>query len=141
LLILAEMTSKGSLAVGEDTRASVAIARRFPEFVIGFVATRSLADVEPASDNEPEKNAGDKQEDTKAGDKKEDFVVFTTGVNMSTTGDALGQQYNTPRKAVMGGADFIISGRGIYQAENAVEAAMRYKKEGWAAYLERTGQQ
>lgn len=48
--------------------------------------------------------------------------------------------YNTPRKAVMGGADFIISGRGIYKAENAVEAALKYKKEGWEAYMERTGQ-
>jgi len=124
MLILAEMTSKGSLAVGEYTRASVEIARQFPEFVIGFVATKSLADVEP------EKKSSD----------KEDFVVFTTGVNMSTKGDALGQQYNTPRKAVMGGADFIISGRGIYKAENAVEAALNYKKEGWEAYLERTGQ-
>jgi len=40
----------------------------------------------------------------------------------------------------MGGADFIISGRGIYKAENAVEAALKYKKEGWEAYMERTGQ-
>lgn len=124
LLILAEMTSKGSLATGEYTRSSVEIARRFPEFVIGFVTTKSLSHVEPE----------------KKSSEKEDFVVFTTGVNMSTKGDALGQQYNTPRKAVMGGADFIIAGRGIYKAEDPMEAAKRYKREGWEAYLERTGQ-
>lgn len=124
MLILAEMTSKGSLATGEYTRASVEVARRFPKFVIGFVTTKSLSHIEP------EKKASE----------TEDFVVFTTGVNMSTKGDALGQQYNTPRKAVMGGADFIISGRGVYAADDRVEAAMRYKKEGWEAYLERAGQ-
>lgn len=124
MLILAEMTSKGSLATGEYTRASVEVARRFPKFVIGFVSTRSLSHVEPE----------------KKGDEKEDFVLFTTGVNMSTKGDKLGQQYNTPRKAVIGGADFIISGRGVYAAEDRVEAAVRYKTEGWDAYLERTGQ-
>jgi len=134
MLILAEMTSKGSLATGAYTAASVAIARQFPGFVIGFVATRGLGDVVV----EEEKYAAPSSE--------EDFLIFTTGVNMSSTGDALGQQYNTPRKAVLGGADFIISGRGIYKAgdgspKQVEEAALRYKKEGWETYLERTGQQ
>lgn len=124
LLILAEMTSKGSLATEGYTAASVAIARQFPSFVLGFVSTRSLSSISPSEQK----------------DDKEDFVVFTTGVNMSSAGDALGQQYNTPRKAVMGGADFIICGRGIYKDREPVEAAKRYKKEGWEAYLERTGQ-
>lgn len=121
LLILAEMTSKGSLAVGEYTKASVDIARRNPSFVIGFVATTSLTHLAGATDE----------------NSQEDFVTFTTGVNRSTAGDALGQQYNTPAKAVAGGADFIIAGRGIYAADDPVESARAYQAEGWEAYLRR----
>ncbi|BDD63118.1 orotidine 5'-phosphate decarboxylase [Monascus purpureus] len=121
LLILAEMTSKGSLATGEYTRASVEYARKYKDFVLGFVSTRSLGEFDA------EKEEGD-------------FIVFTTGVNLSSKGDKLGQQYQTPQSAVGRGADFIIAGRGIYAVENPVEAAKQYQKEGWEAYLARTGQ-
>lgn len=70
---------------------------------------------------------------------EEDFVVFTTGVNLSSSGDKLGQQYQTPESAVKKGADFIIAGRGIYAADDPVEAVRRYQEEGWKAYLERVG--
>ena len=69
----------------------------------------------------------------------EDFVLFTTGVNLASKGDALGQQYQTPESAIGGGADFIISGRGIYAAPDPVDAARRYQKAGWDAYLKRVG--
>ncbi|KAJ5336154.1 uncharacterized protein N7506_004176 [Penicillium brevicompactum] len=124
LLILAEMTSKGSLATGSYTSASVDIARKYPSFVLGFVSTRSLGEVDasvaPAQD--------------------EDFVVFTTGVNLSSKGDKLGQQYQTPQSAVGRGADFIISGRGIYAAADPVDAAKQYQQQGWDAYLARVAQ-
>ncbi|EEP75973.1 orotidine 5'-phosphate decarboxylase [Uncinocarpus reesii 1704] len=120
LLILAEMTSKGSLATGKYTELSVEMARKYRGFVLGFVATRSLADVDTAG----------KAED-------EDFVLFTTGVNLASKGDALGQQYQTPESAIAGGADFIISGRGIYAAPDPVEAARQYQSAGWNAYLQR----
>jgi orotidine-5'-phosphate decarboxylase len=123
LLILAEMTSKGSLATGTYTTASVDIARQHPDFVMGFVATKSLSFIKT---------------DTGASEQ-EDFVVFTTGVNLESKGDSLGQQYQTPKSAVQGGADFIIAGRGIYEAADPVEACRRYQKEGWEAYLERVG--
>lgn len=119
ILILAEMTSKGSLAVGEFTRASVEIARQYPGSVMGFVCTRSLADIAPAA-------AAD-----------EDFVVFTTGVNMASKGDALGQQYQTPESAMAGGSDFLIAGRGIYANQDPIAAAKAYQKAGWEAYLAR----
>ena len=125
LLILAEMTSKGSLATGEYTRASVAYARRYKRFVLGFVATQSLG--------------GSADPDTTE-EEEEDFIVFTTGINLSTKGDKLGQQYQTPESAVSRGADFIIAGRGIYAVQDPVEAAKRYQKEGWGAYLARTAQ-
>lgn len=123
LLILAEMTSSGSLATGEYTKLSVDLARKYPEFVLGFVATRALGDLDTQS--------------MRAED--EDFVVFTTGVNLASKGDTLGQQYQTPESAVMKGADFIISGRGIYAAADPVSAIKRYREEGWQAYLKRVG--
>jgi orotidine-5'-phosphate decarboxylase len=119
VLILAEMTSKGSLAVGDYTRACVDIARQYPESVIGFVCTKSLADISPATSEE------------------EDFVVFTTGINMASKGDALGQQYQTPTTAMAGGSDFLIAGRGIYANSDPIAAARQYQEAGWDAYLRR----
>jgi orotidine-5'-phosphate decarboxylase len=121
ILILAEMTSKGSLAVGEYTRTSVEIARKYPETVLGFVATKEL------SSHSPQSSA------------KEDFVVFTTGVNLSSKGDGLGQQYQTPESAMVGGSDFLIAGRGIHAAPDPVAAVQEYRKAGWEAYERRLG--
>lgn len=128
LLILAEMTSKGSLATGEYTRRSVEMARKHRGFVLGFVSTRSL---------ENEGAAGGGSSGDAASSENEDFVVFTTGVNLSSSGDALGQQYQTPESAIGRGADFIIAGRGIYKAEDPVSAIKRYQEEGWKAYSAR----
>ncbi|KAL4746743.1 Orotidine 5'-phosphate decarboxylase [Aspergillus terricola var. indicus] len=122
LLILAEMTSKGSLATGEYTARSVEYARKYKGFVMGFVSTRALSEVLPEQKEEGE-----------------DFVVFTTGVNLSDKGDKLGQQYQTPGSAVGRGADFIIAGRGIYKADDPVQAVQRYREEGWRAYEKRVG--
>ena len=121
ILILAEMTSKGSLAVGGYTRASVDIARKFPKSVIGFVSTKELSAFADSGGNE------------------EDMVVFTTGVNISSKGDGLGQQYQTPTTAMAGGSDFLIAGRGIYASQDPVAAAREYQKAGWDAYQKRIG--
>ncbi|KAK4140967.1 Orotidine 5'-phosphate decarboxylase domain-containing protein [Dichotomopilus funicola] len=117
-LILAEMTSKGSLATGSYTQKCIDIARKCPRSMIGFVATRALGEAQP--------------------DENEDFLVFTTGVNLASQGDKLDQQYQTPASAVERGADFIIASRGIYASANPVEAAKQYQAAGWAAYLKRT---
>ena len=119
ILILAEMTSKGSLAVGDYTKASVEIARQYPRSVVGFVATRELSGYGATAGEE------------------EDLLVFTTGVNISSKGDALGQQYQSPTTAMAGGSDFLIAGRGIYAASEPVAAAREYQNAGWDAYLQR----
>lgn len=62
LFILAEMTTKGSLAVGNYTLSSVKAARENKDFVVGFVATKSLTS--------PVEQLGHGEE--------EDFVVFMT---------------------------------------------------------------
>ncbi len=121
LLILAEMTTKGSLATGDYTKACIELARKHQDFVLGFVATQALTSL-----------AG------KAESDDEDFVVFTTGVNQATKGDNLGQQYQTPESAINRGADFIIAGRGIYATDDPVKMVKLYQEEGWNAYLERT---
>ena len=123
LLLLAEMTTKGSLATGSYTKSCIESARKHGDFVVGFVATRALSNLETS----------------KPGAADEDFVVFTTGVNRATKGDPLGQQYQTPETAIAAGADFIISGRGIYGADDPVEAVKLYQEEGWQAYLKRVG--
>jgi orotidine-5'-phosphate decarboxylase len=122
ILILAEMTSKGSLAVGSYTQTSVEIARKYPATVLGFVSTRELSTLSPESP------------------PGEDFVVFTTGVNVSSKGDALGQQYQTPTTAMEGGSDFLIAGRGIYAAKDPLAAVKEYQTAGWEAYQRRVGQ-
>ena len=49
LLILAEMTTKGSLTTGDYTKSYIEIARKHKDFVVGFVATQSLVSVETDS--------------------------------------------------------------------------------------------
>lgn len=65
----------------------------------------------------------------------EELLLFTPGVNMETSGDGKGQQYNTPDHVFRNlHTDFIIVGRGIYKAENPEQAALSYKIAGWEAY-------
>ncbi|KAH7358859.1 orotidine 5'-monophosphate decarboxylase [Plectosphaerella cucumerina] len=122
LLILAEMTTAGSLAVGHYTERCIEVARHHKDSVIGFVAMRRLGE-----------DIGQK------GD--EDFVVFTTGVSSRQSGDALGQQYQTPAVAVTGGSDFVIVGRDIYLSEDPVEAAKRCQAQAWTAYEARVSRE
>ncbi|CAG8505331.1 5877_t:CDS:2 [Funneliformis caledonium] len=116
LLLLAEMSSKGSLATGAYTEAAVEMARRHRDFVIGFIAGRKLVSNE-----------------------NEDFIVMSPGVGLDSSKDGLGQQYRTPRNVILeSNSDIIIVGRGIYESgKDVIEEALRYKNAGWNAYLER----
>lgn len=67
----------------------------------------------------------------------EGLLLFTPGVNMRSSGDGKGQQYNTPEKVFRNiHTDFMIVGRGIYQAANPQETAQQYQMAGWKAYTE-----
>ncbi len=107
LLLLPQMSSTGTLASGEYTHKTVAMADQESEFVIGFIAREFLAP---------------------------HFLHFTPGVQLQEGGDAMGQQYITPESVINAGTDVIIVGRGIYQAKDPATAAQQYKKVGWDAY-------
>lgn len=111
LLLLAQMSAKGNLIQPSYTQATVALAKVHKDFVIGFISQQRLTE-DPA------------------------FIHFTPGINQTSQGDALGQQYTTPRQAILErDNDIAIVGRGIYEAANPLEAAKVYRQEAWAAYL------
>ncbi|OSD04172.1 Orotidine 5'-phosphate decarboxylase [Trametes coccinea BRFM310] len=131
LLLLAEMSTKGSLATGSYTEEAVRMARANRDFVVGFIAQRRMDGLGLAEGSS---------------EANEDFLVLTPGVGLDAKGDSMGQQYRTPREVVLeSGCDVIIVGRGIYGKDNGAnpeavrEQAERYRAEGWKAYQERIG--
>lgn len=119
LLMLAELSSKGSLAYGEYTKQTVEIAKSDKSFVIGFIAQRDM---------------GGRDEDF-------DWLIMTPGVGLDDKGDALGQQYRTVDEVVSTGTDIIIVGRGLFgKGRDPHVEGERYRSAGWNAYLKKTGQ-
>ncbi|KAK9470994.1 Orotidine 5'-phosphate decarboxylase domain-containing protein [Dipodascopsis tothii] len=111
LLLLAEMSSKGSLATGEYTAATLAMAQANADFVFGFISQSRL------------------------GTDDDDFLVLTPGVGLDDKGDGLGQQYRTVDDAVATGSDVLIVGRGILgKGRDPVAESVRYQTAGWKAY-------
>ena len=112
------MSSKGNLATKEYAEKCVELAKNHKN-AIGVISQSRLDDTEP------------------------DLIHMTPGVKIaqiteSASEDNLGQQYNTPEKAVIEkGADIIIVGRGITEAKNPEEKAKEYQERGWQALLQR----
>lgn len=110
LLLLAEMSSYGTLAKEAYTEATIKMAEQHEDFVIGFICLKK-----------------------KSSDPK--WIYFTPGIQFANDKDALGQTYQTPDSAIKAGSDIIIVGRGIYQAEDPKQAASEYRKAGWSSYV------
>ncbi|XP_071394367.1 LOW QUALITY PROTEIN: uridine 5'-monophosphate synthase [Centroberyx affinis] len=115
-LLIAQMSSQGSLATGEYTQAVLKMAEEQSDFVIGFICGSKIS-------------------------KRLEFIHMTPGVQMQAGGDGLGQQYTSPDEVICNkGSDVIIVGRGILGASDRLEAAESYRKSGWEAYTKRLGQ-
>ncbi len=112
LLLLAEMSSQGTLACGEYTRNALRMAEASSDFTIGFISLKKLSD-----------------------DPK--WIYMTPGVQLTSGKDSLGQQYQTPESVIAAGSDIIIVGRGIYGAKEPQSEAALYRKAGWDAYVKR----
>lgn len=115
LILLAQMSSQGNLATQDYAKKAVTMAKAYSDFVIGFIGNGSS----PEALRELRSLCGD------------DFLIFAPGIKLGSFKDTLRQQYNTPESAVEAGADILIVGRGIYQAESPVEAVEEYRKRGW----------
>ena len=115
LILIAEMSSEGTLATGDYQAATLKMAEANKDFVIGFITTKKMLD-DPA------------------------FINFTPGVKLESSIDALGQQYLTPEKVIgENKSDIIIVGRGIYEATDPRAEAEKYRTAGWAAYEDAYG--
>lgn len=113
ILLLAEMSSQGTLAQGPYTLSTVQEAQNHKEFVAGFISMGKLTD-DPG------------------------FVHITPGVKLQKGTDNLGQQFKTPAYVITEcGSDIIQVGRGIYQAEDPKKAAREYRDAAWSAYQAR----
>jgi orotidine-5'-phosphate decarboxylase len=122
LLILAEMSSAGSLATGIYTLEAIKMAIQHNDFCIGFIGQNRLYEIDGEA-------------------IKQDFIYMTPGVGLVAKGDALGQQYRTPHQVIVeSGSDVIIVGRGIYVSGDVVQNAKEYRQAGWDAYLQRLKQ-
>lgn len=101
------MSSQGTLTDSHYREEAMKVIENHPN-IIGCVAQNQISD---------------------------NLLLFTPGVNLGTTGDDKGQQYNSPEHVIKNyNTDFIIVGRGIYKSDDPELEALRYKTEGWKAY-------
>lgn len=112
LLLLAEMSSQGTLTNQTYAEHAVEMAQQFSDFVIGFIAQRRLC-----SDAR--------------------FLYMTPGIHLLASQDTLGQQYRTPEEAIASGSDILIVGRAIYGAKDPKHEASYYRKSIWNSYASR----
>jgi uridine monophosphate synthetase len=117
LILLAQMTPQGNLFTEEYALQTVEMAKANADFCVGFIGSSDKPEVL----QKVREAAG------------EELMIFVPGIKLAKGGDDLGQTYNTPEKAIGNGADVIIVGRGIFQAEDPEVEAEKYRAAGWNA--------
>lgn len=99
VLLIQEMSSKNNLFHSKYTYDTLQIAHEYKDIILGMI--------------------GQKKYDS-------NFLLFTPGIHMDTTNDDLGQQYKTPKKAIVNGTDVFIIGRSIYNSLNPIKEIKKY---------------
>lgn len=111
LLLLAEMSSKGTLAKGSYSQKAVQWAEEHLDFVCGFISLRKLSP-----------NPG--------------LIHFTPGVQLQKGKDGLGQTYRSLEEIlVKNQSDVLIVGRDISQHVNPKKQAQLYREQAWSHYV------
>ncbi|XP_050424890.1 uridine 5'-monophosphate synthase [Adelges cooleyi] len=118
VFIIAELSCEGNLISQQYTKDTVKIAEDYKDIVVGLVCQTNGVLPSPS------------------------LLQLTPGVNITSSGDSLGQKYQTPSDIILTkGADIAVVGRGIYEATNPAETAKYYKESLWNTYLERVSNQ
>lgn len=120
IMILAQMSTNGNLADENYTRKAIEIGNKRKEFIAGYIGS-NLPD--RLKELNPIFNTG--------------YVIMVPGIKIFEGKDNLGQRYFSPEEIIKNGADCIIVGRGIYESNNPIKTARRYRDLGWKTYLEK----
>ena len=120
--VLARMSSEANLLNEAYSRRCLEISRNYPKVVSGFIGH------------------GSSVEDIRGFKRKfpPQTLLLIPGVKLETGNDKLGQRYITVEQAIGGGADCIIVGRGIYQADDPAMIAKKYRERAWQEFNKRT---
>ncbi len=109
LLLLAEMSSSGTLAEGDYAKRAKEMGEAHADFVCGFISLRKLSD-----------HPG--------------MIHLTPGVKLEKGTDDLGQKYRTLEEILIeNGSDVIIVGRDILRSADPVKTAHLYRERAWNA--------
>ncbi|PIS02200.1 MAG: orotidine-5'-phosphate decarboxylase [Chlamydiae bacterium CG10_big_fil_rev_8_21_14_0_10_42_34] len=112
LLLLAEMSSAGTVAKGTYTRKAVLLAEKNPKTVMGFICLKKIS-------------------------QKPGFIHFTPGVKLKRGKDSLGQRYRTVEEVLIKNqSDIIIVGRDITTAQKPLKQAALYRERAWEAHVQ-----
>ncbi|HEY8108446.1 MAG TPA: orotidine-5'-phosphate decarboxylase [Patescibacteria group bacterium] len=118
ILLLAQMSPKGNMLDAAYTKKVVAMAKEYPDFVMGFVGTGPKALPALAREADPGQ------------------VIFAPGAKIGEK-DKLGPRYSPPEDLVEAGADVLIVGRGIWEDPKPLRMAKDYRERCWGAYQQR----
>lgn len=113
LILLAQMSSAGSLLNKSYTQKVVKAAELYSDFAMGFIAMGRIT-------------------------KNPAFLHLTPGVKLEAGKDRLGQNWQTVEKVLLKDkTDVIIVGRDICNAEDPQRTAKKYQDIAWACYEKR----
>ncbi|XP_044763775.1 uridine 5'-monophosphate synthase [Coccinella septempunctata] len=114
VFLLAEASSSGCLFDDQYKQKTIKLASKYENLIAGIVCQSPLFKEHPG------------------------FLQLTPGVQLNSSGDNLGQQYNSPENVIISkGGDIAVVGRGITTSANARKEAKKYKDLLWNAYLQR----